>query len=144
MALQSPLNFVVICNYTAVSQKNTVFCLSVNEGEMAKKRGHSATYLKRKISRLNREITDIDDYLYQSNRDDDQLLYAGMLERKRDDMVRMAVLQLHTGIEDIPARRGYSVGRKALVQQPEKRVKERNQAKHCSKCFRAAAPWVSI
>jgi hypothetical protein len=33
---------------------------------------------------------------------EDQVLVAGMLERKRDDIVRSAVLQLHTSIEDMP------------------------------------------
>jgi hypothetical protein len=54
-----------------------------------------------KITRLTREIAEIDQFFYKINENDDRQLYAGMLERKRDDMVRSAVLQLHTGIEDI-------------------------------------------
>jgi hypothetical protein len=58
-------------------------------------------YIKAKIRRLSKEITEIDDFFYHSDRTGDQLLYASMLERKRDDMVRAAVLQLHTSIEDV-------------------------------------------
>lgn len=54
-----------------------------------------------KIARLEREIAQIDKHFYQTNATEDRVLYAGMLERKRDDMVRSAVLQLHTSIEDI-------------------------------------------
>ena len=54
-----------------------------------------------KISRLTREITDFDHFFYGVNENTDRSLYAGMLERKRDDMVRSAVLQLHTAIEDV-------------------------------------------
>ena len=57
--------------------------------------------IEAKISRLTREITDFDQFFYAVNENDDRSLYAGMLERKRDDMVRSAVLQLHTAIEDI-------------------------------------------
>jgi hypothetical protein len=57
--------------------------------------------LEAKISRLSREIAAIDRFFYAVNENEDRYLYAGMLERKRDDMVRAAVLQLHTGIEDI-------------------------------------------
>jgi hypothetical protein len=53
------------------------------------------------IKRLTREIQQIDDFFYKCNEKDDRLLYAGMLERKRDDMVRSAVLQMHTAIEDM-------------------------------------------
>jgi hypothetical protein len=57
--------------------------------------------LETKIRRLNREIRKIDDFFYGTNKDVNRTLYAGMLERKRDDMVRSAVLQLHTAIEDV-------------------------------------------
>lgn len=57
--------------------------------------------IETKIKRLEREIAEIDRYFYEGNKTDDRLLYAGMLERKRDDIVRAAVLQLHTGIEDM-------------------------------------------
>jgi len=53
------------------------------------------------IRRLTREIEEIDNFFYASNLEDDRLLYAGMLERKRDDMVRSAVLQMHTAIESL-------------------------------------------
>lgn len=52
------------------------------------------------IKRLSREIEEIDNFFYQY-KDEDRLLRAGMLERKRDDMVRSIVLQLHTAIEDL-------------------------------------------
>lgn len=54
-----------------------------------------------KIRRLSREIAKIDDVFYNVNEAKDRVLYAGMLERKRDDMVRSAVLQMHTAIEDL-------------------------------------------
>jgi uncharacterized protein with von Willebrand factor type A (vWA) domain len=54
-----------------------------------------------KIRRLHREITAIDQLFYLTNQKEDPALYAAMLERKRDDMIRAAVLQLHTSIENI-------------------------------------------
>jgi hypothetical protein len=54
-----------------------------------------------KIHRLTREIARIDEFFYSIDQRSDRALYAGMLERKRDDMVRSAVLQLHTAIEDV-------------------------------------------
>ena len=63
--------------------------------------GTSSRPVEAKIARLAREIADIDRFFYGMNKDDDRSLYAGMLERKRDDMVRSAVLQLHTAIEDL-------------------------------------------
>jgi hypothetical protein len=54
-----------------------------------------------RITRLTREIAEIDDFFYGVNKNEDRSLYAGMLERKRDDMVRCAVLQMHTAIEDL-------------------------------------------
>ena len=54
-----------------------------------------------KIRRLTREIRKIDEFFYETEKDATRALYAGMLERKRDDMVRSAVLQLHTAIEDV-------------------------------------------
>ena len=45
------------------------------------------------IRRLTREIEEIDSYFYMSQEASDRHAYAGMLERKRDDMVRSAVLQ---------------------------------------------------
>lgn len=52
------------------------------------------------IRRLNKEIAEIETAIYATN-DDDPVLVAGMLERRRDDIVRSSVLQLHTGIEDL-------------------------------------------
>jgi hypothetical protein len=54
-----------------------------------------------KIRRLTREIRKIDEFFYGPDKEASRGLYAGMLERKRDDMVRSAVLQLHTAIEDV-------------------------------------------
>lgn len=53
------------------------------------------------IRRLTREINEIDDLFYKVGENGDRPSYAGMLERKRDDMVRSAVLQIHTSIEDL-------------------------------------------
>jgi hypothetical protein len=64
-------------------------------------RSTSKRSLEAKIGRLSREIAAIDRFFYAVNENEDRFLYAGMLERKRDDMVRAAVLQLHTAIEDI-------------------------------------------
>jgi len=55
--------------------------------------------IERTIRRLNKEIAEIDAASYSG--DDDPMLVAAMLERKRDDMVRSAVLQVHTKIEDL-------------------------------------------
>jgi hypothetical protein len=57
--------------------------------------------VEKRIRRLTREIARIDEFFYATNQHSDRALYAGMLERKRDDMVRSAVLQLHTAIEDL-------------------------------------------
>jgi hypothetical protein len=54
------------------------------------------------IKRFTREIDEIDDLFYKVSEDDnDRVAHAGMLERKRDDIVRSAVLQMHTAIEDL-------------------------------------------
>lgn len=53
------------------------------------------------IKRLTREIEEIDFYFYRTSETEDRVLYAGMLERKRDDMVRAVVIQIHTAIEDL-------------------------------------------
>jgi hypothetical protein len=47
------------------------------------------------IKRLNEEIGEIEAAIYAPG-EDDPVLIAGMLERQRDDIVRSAVLQLHT------------------------------------------------
>jgi hypothetical protein len=57
--------------------------------------------LRGKINRLTREIGQISEHFYSPGKDSDLVLKAGMLERKRDDMVRSAVLQMHTSIEDL-------------------------------------------
>lgn len=56
--------------------------------------------VQRAIKRLNKEIAEIEDAIYSPG-EDNPILMAGMLERKRDDIVRSAVLQLHTSIEDL-------------------------------------------
>lgn len=45
------------------------------------------------------EIAEIDAFVYPE--DEDRFIYLGALERKRDDIVRAAVLQMQTAIEDI-------------------------------------------
>lgn len=61
-----------------------------------------APSLERKISKLRRDIVRIDEIFYAFDKNsEDRLLYMGMLERKRDDAVRAAVLQMHTAIEDL-------------------------------------------
>lgn len=52
------------------------------------------------IKRLNKEIDEIGAAIYAPG-DNEPVLVATMLERKRDDIVRSAVLQLHTKIEDL-------------------------------------------
>jgi len=52
------------------------------------------------IKRLNKEIAEIEAAIYAPG-GDDPVLIAGMLERKRDDIVLSSVLQLHTSIEDL-------------------------------------------
>src|SRR6266851_8686467 len=59
------------------------------------------SFIRRKISRLEHEIALIDQGFYLTEKDGNPAQHAGMLERKRDDMIRAAVLQLHTSIEDI-------------------------------------------
>jgi hypothetical protein len=62
---------------------------------------NSPPQLETKIKRLTREIARIDEVFYGVNKNEERELYAGMLERKRDDMVRSVVLQMHTAIEDL-------------------------------------------
>jgi hypothetical protein len=47
----------------------------------------NARSVEKKIARLMREIAEIDEFFYRSNENEDRYLYAGMLERKRDDIV---------------------------------------------------------
>ncbi len=56
---------------------------------------------ERKIKRLTREIDEIDRSFYGSSKEKNWSSFAGMLERKRDDIVRGIVLQLHTAIENL-------------------------------------------
>src|SRR5882762_1424402 len=63
-------------------------------------RGGART-IERKIRRLTKEIAAIEQFFYALEEKDDRAQYAGMLERKRDDVVRGIVLQIHTAIEDI-------------------------------------------
>ena len=85
----------------------------------------SARAVEAKITRLTREIEQIDDFFYKVNQDEDRSLYAGMLERKRDDMVRCAVLQMHTAIEDL--LNSYITCR-VLDVKPENRRRIRNKS----------------
>jgi len=78
------------------------------------------------IARLTREIEEIDEYFYASNKNDDPVLYAGMLERKRDDIIRGVVSQLHTAIEDI--LNGIIVCRVLNVQLDQNRRKTRGRS----------------
>jgi hypothetical protein len=52
------------------------------------------------IKRLNREVAEIEAAIYLMDQREPALV-ATMLERKRDDIVRSAVLQVHTKIEDL-------------------------------------------
>jgi len=52
------------------------------------------------IKRLSREIEQMDELFYPEDTKE-RHLHAGMLERKRDDLVRGFVIQIHTAIEDI-------------------------------------------
>ena len=58
------------------------------------------TYLKRKVSVLKREIAQINSAFYELESSDLEQ-QASMLERQRDDVIRGAVLQLHTSIENL-------------------------------------------
>jgi hypothetical protein len=46
-------------------------------------------------------LTKLTGSFYGPSEHDDRVAHAGMLERKRDDIVRSIVLQLHTSIEDL-------------------------------------------
>jgi uncharacterized protein with von Willebrand factor type A (vWA) domain len=59
------------------------------------------SYLRRKIRSLEREISKVDETFYLVEKDSDPGQHASMLERKRDDMIRAAALQLHTSIESV-------------------------------------------
>jgi hypothetical protein len=53
--------------------------------------GAKLSCLRRKISRLEREIRSIDEIFYLTEKHGDPAQHAGMLERKRDDMIRAGV-----------------------------------------------------
>lgn len=55
----------------------------------------------RKIRRITRDIVSLERIMYGSHDQEDQVLCAGMLEHRRDDVVRGAVLQMHTAIENV-------------------------------------------
>lgn len=55
---------------------------------------------ERGIKRLKKEIERIDSYFYLTD-SADPVQRFGMLERKRDDIIRAAVLQMQTAIEDL-------------------------------------------
>jgi len=61
----------------------------------------SACTIEGNIRRLEQELEEIDSFLYRSNEHDDRYLHQDQLEHKRDDVVRSAVLQMHTSIEDL-------------------------------------------
>jgi hypothetical protein len=67
---------------------------------MATMDGRNPRYVETRIKRLKREISEIDEFFYSGHRSGTRRdLFAGMVERKRDDMVRAAVLQLHAAID---------------------------------------------
>jgi hypothetical protein len=57
------------------------------------------TPAQRKIARLRREIERIDELFYGGGSDDSEIAFQ--LERKRDAVVRSAVIQTHLEIEDL-------------------------------------------
>jgi len=85
----------------------------------------TARSVESKIARLTREIAEIDQIFYRSNERDDRYLYAGMLERKRDDTIRATVLQIHTGIENLL---NSPILCRVLDVKPEDRTKVRSNA----------------
>ena len=54
-----------------------------------------------RIARLKKEIGQIESFLYDLDAQDERIGVAALLEHKRDDLVRAAVLQIHTAIEDL-------------------------------------------
>ncbi len=59
------------------------------------------TSVATRIKRLAKEIKEIDATFYGVSDKFDPVLVAGVFERKRDDIVRSIVLQLHTSVEDL-------------------------------------------
>lgn len=60
-----------------------------------------AARTERKIKRLMRELDEIDWFMYGQHADRDRDSYAGALEQKRDDVVRAAVIHMHTAFENL-------------------------------------------
>jgi plasmid replication initiation protein len=56
-------------------------------------------FVDARIKRLTKEISEIEEVLY-GFANQDRMEIAALLEGKRDDMVRAAVLQIHTQIDD--------------------------------------------
>jgi hypothetical protein len=54
-----------------------------------------------RIVRLKQEIGQIESFLYDLDAQKERMGVAALLEHKRDDLVRAAVLQIHTAIEDL-------------------------------------------
>jgi hypothetical protein len=54
-----------------------------------------------RIARLTKEIGQIESFLYDLDAQDERIGVSALLEHKRDDLVRAAVLQIHTAIEDL-------------------------------------------
>jgi hypothetical protein len=57
--------------------------------------------VEKRIKKLTREIDEINSFFYGYHKDKSRLAYMGMLEFKKDDVVRSIVLQMHTSIEDL-------------------------------------------
>lgn len=85
---------------------------------------------KSRIKRITREIATLDDFLYEFHKDDDRFLYMSSLERKRDDVVRSAVLQMHTAIEDLMTQMLFSgvLGAERRSTRRKRRHTKRGQA----------------
>src|SRR5258708_669833 len=83
-----------------------------------------------RIKKLMRELEEIDDFFYGHEKNGDRMLYMNMLEHKRDDVVRGAVLQLHTAIEDIMTSMlfGWILGAPHRKIQRKRRHTKRGQA----------------
>jgi len=65
-------------------------------------RSPSEKYIERKIARFNRDLQKIDEVFYPFGANEgDREAVSYMLERKRDNLIRAGVLQLHTAIEDL-------------------------------------------
>jgi hypothetical protein len=84
-------------------------------------------YIEGKIKRLTRELNEIDKYFYSEADSDGRVNYAFMLERKRDDIVRSVVLQLHTAIEDL--LNGYLISNVLQINNPTNRTRKLSTAR---------------